>query len=597
VRPAQDDRVDGYVDLRSYAAIGDGRTVALIARDGAIDWLPIPSLDSAPVFARLLDAEHGGAIELAPVEPFTVRRRYVPGTNVLETTFRTESGTARVTDALVTGIAGRLPWVELARRVDGLKGSVKFRWRVAPGTRLGEAQPWKDDTVHGTVLRIDGVTLAVRGLDHGQRGGGDRAIAGGFSTSEKSRHMLTMVGTADQPLHVPQPELTDESIDRTIESWRDWSRQFRYEGPWADAVQRSALALKLLIHAPTGALAAAATTSLPETLDGSKNWDYRFGWVRDVAYALESLLRFGLREEPQAAVAWLLSTIEKNGPRLHVFYTLGGEISESVTRPEVPGWRGIGDVIVGNEAESQLQLGVYGDLFTMMRNHVAAGNLLDVETGRLLAGFADRVCDDWQRRDSGMWELPETQHYTASKMGCWNALNSAVILCDAGQIPGRSDRWRLERDTIRSWIEKNCWSEARKAWVAWPGSDTLDTAVLLHAVSGFDRGERMSSTIDAVRDELGRGPLVYRFTAAIEEEGAFVACSFWMASALACIGRHDDARQLMDQLVALSNDVGLYSEMIDPADSAFLGNLPQALSHLALITAAMTIDELDPRHS
>ena len=585
-------RQDGYTDLRSYAAIGDGRTVALIALDGGIDWFPIPALDSTPVFARLLDAREGGSIELAPAGTFTVTRRYIPGTNVLETTFTTDAGVARVTDALVSGFAGRLPWVELARRVDGIRGAVRFRWRVTPGTCLSTASPWVDTTIHGKVIRVGSVTIAVSGLAHGPRGGGSRALAGSFTTAAKSRHLITVAGTANEPVHVPVPELTDESVNRTIETWQLWSRDFNYDGPWADAVQRSALALKLLIYSPTGAIAAAPTTSLPENLRGGKNWDYRFAWVRDTAYTVRSLVRFGLREETHAAVAWLLRAIRECGPELHILYTLDGAVPGDVGTLDVPGWRGIGPVTIGNRAANQLQLGVYGDLFNVMRVYVEAGNVLDVDTGLLLTSLADHVADIWRQPDSGIWELPEQRHYTSSKMGCWQALTEATRLCEMGQTPGNPTHWRSESELIAAWVRENCWSEARKSFMAWAGSDDLDASVLLHAASGFDRSSRMSSTIDAIRTELGDGPLTYRYTGATHEEGAFVACSFWLASALACVGRNDESVVLMDELIELANDVGLYSEIIDPSDKAFLGNLPQGLSHLALVNAAITIEEL-----
>ena len=586
-------RTDGYVDLRSYAAIGDGRSVALVALDGGIDWLPIPSLDSSPVFARLLDAEHGGSIELAPVGEYTVKRRYVRDTNVLETTFTTDSGVAKVTDALITGFAGRLPWVELARRIEGVRGEVKFRWRVAPGTAFGTASPWVDDGLHGKVLRVDGLALAVRGFDHGPRGGGDRAIRGSFRALAGSRHLIVVAGTADEPLHIPVPDLSDSGIDRTVRAWREWSRDFSYDGPWAEHVQRSALALKLLIHAPTGAIAAAGTTSLPENLRGGKNWDYRFAWVRDVAYTVHALTRFGLREENHAAIAWLLRAINADGDasNLSIFYALDGTAPPEPAEQDAPGWRGIGPVVTGNPARGQRQHGIYGDLVSVMLYYVQAGNVLDGQTARMLGAVADLVCDLWQQPDSGMWELPEERHYTSSKMGCWQALDSAVTLHELGQIEGNVDHWRMERDEVRDWIGTHCWSPSKRAYVAWPGADELDASVLLHAPSGFDRGTRMSSTIDALREELGRGPLLFRYSGAHREEGAFVACSFWMAGALACVGRHPEARELMDQLVELGNDVGIFAEMIDPDDNSFLGNLPQGLSHLALITAAITIAE------
>ena len=585
---------DGYVDLRSYAAIGDGRTVALIALDGGIDWMPLPNLDSVPVFARMLDAEAGGAVELAPSDPFTVKRRYVTGTNVLETTFTTDSGVAKVTDALVTGFAGRLPWVELARRVDGVRGTVKFRWKVAPGTALGTASPWVDKTVYGPVLRVDGLAIAVSGIDHGPRGGGDRALAGSFTTSAKSRHLLAIAGTADEPLHIPIAELTDEGLDRTISNWREWSRDFRYEGPWQEHVQRSALALKLLIYAPTGAIAAAATASLPENINGGKNWDYRYAWVRDVTYTVHALTRFGLREETHAAVAWLLRVIREHGSTendLHIFYTLDGGRAGATIERNVPGWRGIGPVVRGNPARDQAQHGIYGDLLALTLNYVREGNVLDRKTGRMLAAVADLVCDLWARPDSGMWELPEQRRYTSSAMGCWQALDSAIALADLGQIPDNSAHWRIERSRIEEWVATDCWSPDLQAYVAWPGSTALDASVLLHAPSGFDRGERMSTTIDALFSSLGRGPLMYRYTGVEVEEGAFVACSFWAAAALACVGRQQEAEALMDSLVLLPNDVGILAEMIEPSDNSFLGNLPQGLSHLALVAAAITINE------
>ncbi|QNE45571.1 glycoside hydrolase family 15 protein [Glaciihabitans sp. INWT7] len=585
-------RIDGYADLRSYAAIGDGRTVALISLDGAIDWFPAPNLATPPAFAAIVDAPHGGRIELRPVEEYTVTRRYVSGTNVLQTTFTTASGRVRLTDALVTGVAGRLPWAELARRVEGMKGSVALRWAVAPGTMLGIASPWVEHTVQGAVIRVDGVMLGVRGIDHGPSTEGGQAITGAFTTSEGSRHLVVVTATEREPLRMVTPEIVDRGIDRTIANWKAWSAEFSWKGEWADAVLRSALALKLLIHSPNGSIAAAATTSIPESRDGGKNWDYRFAWVRDLAYTVRALIRFGLREETHAAVSWLLTTIREQGPELHILYALDGSVPEGATHPDVVGWRNIGPVVVGNDAQGQRQLGVYGDLFDVVRAYVDDGNLLDAETGRLLASIADRACDNWQRPDSGMWELEEEHHYTSSKLGCWQALDCAVRLAELGQLPGGGERWAAERDRIRDWVETNGWSEARQSYVMYPGSEKLDASILLHADSGFDRGERMSSTIDAIDSELGRGALVYRYSGMQREEGTFVACAFWVAGALACVGRLDEARARMGELVALGNDVGLYAEMMDAESHEFLGNLPQGLSHLALINAAITIEQL-----
>jgi GH15 family glucan-1,4-alpha-glucosidase len=585
--------------LRSYAPIGDGRTIALVGERGQIDWMPLPNLDSLPVFARLLDSDTGGAVDLHPIGEYEVSRRYVPRTNVLETTFRTATGEARVTDAMVTGVAGRLPWAELARRIDGKRGEVEFEWRVRPGTQLQTASPWIEDVDGACVMRVGEISFAVVGKNHGGNNAdpdGPRgpSIHGRFTTSPDSRHLIVVAATDDEPLHLPDPDNVDRGIDRTIEGWRAWSKEFSYEGPWAQHVQRSALALKLLVYAPTGSMAAAATTSLPENPRGGKNWDYRFAWVRDLAYAAHALILFGLREETHAAISWLLRTIRLNGPDLHVMYTLRGETATKVRAFEVAGYRGIGPVVTGNPAQGQLQLGVYGDLFAICRTYVDAGNVLDVATGRMLADMADRVCDLWRNPDSGMWELPEIRHYTSSKMGCWQALNDAVILAEAGQIPGSPARWAAERERVRDWVDAHGWSEEIGAYVMYPGTTDLDASVLLHAPSGFDRGPRMSSTIDAISRDLGAGHLVYRYTGMDQEEHTFVSCAFWLASALACVGRHDEAIEAMDDLVERGNDVGVFAEMIAQDDDAFWGNLPQSLSHLALLTAALTMREVVP---
>ncbi|WP_443208646.1 glycoside hydrolase family 15 protein [Rhodococcus rhodochrous] len=587
--PARDD--DGYADLRSYAALGDGDTVALVAEDGSVDWYPVPHLDSHPVFARLLDAPAGGSVELRPVDEFTVERAYVPGTNVLSTVFTTAQGRVRVTDSIDTGVAGRLPWGELARRVEGLDGEVAMRWTVAPGTGLGRYQPWCDRTQHGPVLRVGTVSIGVRTSGTGEPVVEHRSIGGGFVTWAGSRHLIAVLSTENEPLPLPDADAIDANIDRTVDRWKQWSSLLHYDGPWADAVIRSALALKLLQNR-SGAIAAAATTSVPESPDGEKNWDYRFAWVRDAAYTLHALIRLGDREEVHAAMSWLLRVVRDQGSDAdaEVFTRLDGGTPDDERRLDVPGWRGIGPVVEGNRAAGQLQLGIYGDLFEIVTLYSSEGYVLDIATARLLARIADHTCDVWQQADHGIWELLDREHYTNSKMSCWHALDRAVHLAEVGQIPGTADRWRRERDLIRDWIEENCWSDELGCYTAYPGTDRLDASVLLGAVGGYDRGSRMQATCDALRRELGRGPLLYRFSGADKEEGTFVACAFWMVAALAETGRTDEATELMGELVPLANDVGLYSEMI-AEDGTFLGNLPQGLSHLALMTAALTLIE------
>ncbi|GAA2170377.1 glycoside hydrolase family 15 protein [Agrococcus versicolor] len=593
--PMDDRDADGYADLRTYASIGDGRTVGLVARDGRIDWLPLPAVDSPPVFAAILDEQSGGVVSLAPVEESTVRRRYLDGGNVLETTFTTASGVVTVTDSLNTGQAGRLPWSELARRIDGIEGHVRMRGEIAPGTLLGDASPWASETVHGTVLRVDGLTLAPRTLHDSGVDVEPRRIVAWYDTSPGSRHLLGLVATNDEPLPLPDPEAMDAGIDRTIEAWRRWSQSCAYDGPWEAEVARSALVLKQLIHGPTGGIAAAATTSLPESRTEPKGWDYRYSWVRDTAYSLSVLLQLGVTEEVHAAMTWMLRLVRAEDDATAVLHRLdGGDPGDDVEEHDVPGWRGAQPVVTGNRAADQLQLGVYGDMFSIVQMYVDGGNVLDAPTGRLMTEIADLAADRWRSRDAGMWELTEQRHYTTSKLGCWQALQHAAHLADVGQIPGDADRWRFEADAIRAWVDEHCWSDELGAYTWYAGADRLDASILLHAISGFDRGDRMRSTLDALERELGHGPHLMRFSGAADEEESFVACSFWMVAARALCGQVDQARERMDELVAsVPNDVGLMAEMVDPTTGAFVGNLPQALSHLALVNAAVTIHSVE----
>lgn len=592
-------RQDGYAPLGDYLGTGDGRSVALVAADGDVDWWGLPDLDSPPVFGALLDPVGGGRIGLAPEEDFTVERSYAGDTNVVQSVCTTASGSVRITDALNSGVAGRLPWSELARRVEGLDGEVRMRWRVEPGTALGTLAPWVRATDRGPLLQVGDVVLGVCTDGIGQPEVSATAVTGTFTTTPGSRGVLGVVATAHEPLHLPDPEEVDARVDRTLGGWQEWSDTFSWDGPYADAVLRSALVLKLLIHSPTGSVAAAATTSLPERLSGGKNWDYRYTWVRDMAYTLDAFVRCGLSEEVHAALAWLLATVERHRDsedsrdeaKLHPFYRLDGAMAERRRERDVPGWRGSRPVVDGNDAASQLQLGPYGDLFQTVFLCVTDSHVLDGRTQRLLADLADQCCDQWQLRDAGMWELPGEQHHTVSKMSCWQALDRAARMAEAGQLRGDGARWRTEAGRVRDWVGEHCWSPERQSYVMWAGGDELDAGVLLGARFGFDRGPRMASTVRAVRDELGSGPWLWRYSGMQDEEGAFLACTFWAVEALALTGSVPEARALMDEALDRLAPTPMLSEMIDPATGALLGNLPQALSHLALINAASAIGE------
>jgi GH15 family glucan-1,4-alpha-glucosidase len=353
------------------------------------------------------------------------------------------------------------------------------------------------------------------------------------------------------------------------------------------------LALKLLIYTPSGAVAAAATTSLPERIGGELNWDYRFGWVRDTSLTLDALGELGYREQVHASLAWLLRASAHTHPRLVPFYALDGSRAREETQVDLIGYRGSRPVRRGNAAAGQLQLGCYGDLLETIRLYVRHGNTLDPATRSRVAEVADHVCLIWDRRDSGFWELDELRHYTISKIGCWVVLDRAIWLARHGEAPDDGvDGWRREAERIRAWVDDRCWSQARRSYTFYADDDELDAAVLLAVRLGYlgQDDPRTAATIDTVRRELSAGgPLLHRYSGQLGKEGAFLACSFWMVEALARTNRMEEARPVMEEALSLANDVGLYSEELDPETGDFLGNVPQGLTHLALVNAAVAV--------
>ncbi len=578
---------DGYAPIGDYGVLGDGRGAALVALDGSIDWWAAPHLDSAPAFAALLDPAAGGRISLRPVDPQTkVSRRYVPHTNQLETTFTTPTGQIRVTDSLNSGNAGALPWSELGRRIDGIDGKVQLALLVRPGDGLRSWQPWTENDERGPILHAGNLTMGLRcspelrlHVEHDQ-------VSATFTVAAGQRRIVGVVAADADPLFLTEVESIDHRIDLTSDSWRRWCTQINWVGPGREQIIRGALALKTLVIARTGAVAAAVTTSLPESIGGPKNWDYRFTWIRDAALTIDALAVLGLEEEVHAAVAWLLHAVRSNGPDAHVMYTLDGRMPSHPRQPRIPGYKDSRPVMIGNQAASQTQLGIYGDLFGTVADWVFGGHVLDVGSARELSDLADRCADVWRHDDAGLWELQTSRPYTSSKMNCWRALDAAARMAEAGQLTGTGARWRGEADVIRTWVHERCWSQQKQAYTFYAGSDDLDASVLLGAEFGFDHGERMSTTIDAIGAELGAGPLLYRYTGVHREEETFIACAYWRVHALTCVGRVEQARDLFAQLHVVANPLGLMSEMSAPGTGELVGNLPQALSHLTFIRAA-----------
>jgi GH15 family glucan-1,4-alpha-glucosidase len=583
------ERIDGYARIADYGAVGDGRTVALVARDGVIDWLCLPDLDSPSVFGALLDSERGGRFALEPESVSATVRRYLPGTNVLETTFTTDAGVVRVTDAMTLPTAGLSPYRELARKIEGLAGEVPVRWRVEPRFRYASAAT--------RINRRAGVPTATAGRDAiaicsfgaGEATTSDGAIAGQFTTRAGSTSLLVLSAAHQEPLVLPARGEVEARLEATSTAWREWSKRREYDGPWKDAVIRSALALKLLVYAPSGAIAAAATTSLPEEIGADRNWDYRYSWPRDSAFTLEALLALGCAPEARAFFSWLLHASQLTHPRLQVLYRLDGRAEAQEKTLPFAGYRGSRPARVGNGAAGQTQLDVYGEVFAAAARFADFSRGLDRDHGHRLAEIADHICRIWDQPDAGIWELrDEPRHFTQSKMMCAIALDRACELAERGLLPAKHvERWRHEQTRIRKFVETRCYSHTKASYVRSAGEEELDASLLLAVLAGFDdpATPRLIGTVDAVRRELGHGPLVYRWA---DEPGAFLTCSFWLADAYARQGRLEQAATLMDELIDLANDLGLYAEELQNETGEFLGNFPQGLTHLALINAALS---------
>jgi GH15 family glucan-1,4-alpha-glucosidase len=591
-------RIDGYASIRDYAAIGDGRTVALIALDGSLDWLCLPDLDSPSSFGALLDSKRGGRFELQPEGRFDVSRRYAPGTNVLETTFATADGRVRVTDAMTLPTSGLSPYRELVRRIDGLSGEVPMLWRVEPRMNYG--------------ARVDAATRAglpvfTRGRDAfavvcwdaGETAVRSDTVQGRFVAAEGRAAHLVLAAAHQEPLVLPSRSDIDARLTGTERAWRAWTDDREYQGPWRDAVLRSALALKLLVFAPSGAIAAAATTSLPETLGGERNWDYRFSWPRDSAFAIRAFLALGCASEARAFFSWLLHASQLTHPEVRVLYRLNGRAEADEHSLPLAGYRGSTPVRVGNGAAGQTQLDVYGEVLDAASEFARFSQALDRDHARRLADIADHVCAVWAEPDAGIWEVrSDPAQFTQSKMMCAVALDRACSLAERGLIRGNVKSWRRERDRIREFVETRCYAEHKRSYTRSADEDAVDASLLLGVIARYEdlTSPRLVGTVEAVRRELARGALVHRYLGEDGlpgEEGAFLACSFWLVEAYARQGRIEEATALMDELVGLANDVGLYAEEIDPETGDFLGNFPQALSHLALINAAAIIAEAD----
>jgi GH15 family glucan-1,4-alpha-glucosidase len=576
--------------IEDYALIGDCRTAALVGRDGSIDWLCFPRFDSGACFAALLGGpEHGRWLVAPAAAVVRVRRRYRDDTLVLETDFETDEGAVRIIDCMPRLGHRR----DVLRIVEGLRGQVKMHMELVIRFDYGSIVPW--------VRRSDDVLLATAGPDtlelHTRvavRGENLKSVAE-FDVREGQR-IPFVLNYRHSHERITRPVDPEEALAHTESEWREWSARCTYQGRWRDAIVRSFITLKALTYAPTGGIVAAPTTSLPEQPGGVRNWDYRFCWLRDATFTLNSLLLAGYQTEAVAWREWLLRAAAGSPQDLQVLYSVTGERRlDEIEIGWLPGYAGAAPVRVGNAASRQFQLDIYGEVMDTLHIARAAGLEPEPAAWRIQVALLQFLEANWQRPDEGIWEIRgPRRHFTHSKVMAWVAFDRAVKDADRYGLDGPIERWKETRDAIHAEICELGFDRRRNAFVQSYGSPHLDASLLLIPEVGFlpPDDPRVRGTVDAIARELVVDGWVLRYSTETDVdalppgEGAFLPCSFWLADALVLTGRREEGEALFQRLLALSNDVGLLSEEYDPRERHMLGNFPQALSHMALIHTA-----------
>lgn len=602
-----------YLPIEDYGIIGNMHTAALVGKNGSIDWLCFPHFDSPSVFAAILDDERGGRFQIAPAADGVVTRQlYWPDTNILVTRFLYPGGVGTVTDWMPVRQGLEEPdshW--LLRVVRATRGTVPFHAFCRPAFNYARDLHKVHSTRHGVRFRSDSITLELASSVPLTVAGDAAEARFVLSEGQTATFRLRPVDPASRHgTAVSEIEALD-LFDRTVRFWRRWLGQCRYEGRWRDAVCRSALTLKLLTFEPTGAIIAAPTASLPERLGGTRNWDYRYTWIRDAAFTLYAFLRIGFTSEASAFMGWLERCCRSHeaGSPLQVLYGIDGrrEVDEEIL-DHLSGYRGSGPVRVGNGAYRQLQLDIYGELMDAVYLYDKYGTHISYELWTSLRPLVDWVCDHWRESDEGIWEVRGgRQHFVYSKLMCWVALDRALRLARKRSLPADVDRWLRHRNEIYCAIMTRGWHEQRRAFVQAFGSNALDAASLIMPLVLFisPTDPRMLATVDAIYRSPAAGGLVsdglvYRYDVERSpdglpgEEGTFNMCTFWLVEALTRAGRRcperlDQARLLFENMLGLGNHLGLYAEETGPCGEA-LGNFPQAFTHLGLISAAYNLD-------
>jgi GH15 family glucan-1,4-alpha-glucosidase len=603
-------RRDAYPPLSDYAFISDCHSSALVSRAASIDWCCMPRFDRGSTFARLLDWDRGGHCSLTPAGSGRVAasRAYVDGTLVLETTLRQGGAEVRVTDLFaMRGATDLDPHRQLIRVVDGVRGRMRLRLDVQPRFDYGGIRPWirrESADVYGAIGGDD--ALAVWSDAPLEAGAHDLCAELTVGAGERVRVSLRYarpeeLDRGDAPLAY-EPEQVDRQIDETVRAWRRWTRCARVHGQRAPSVLRSAIVLKGLSYPPTGAMAAAPTTSLPEAVGASRNWDYRFTWIRDSTYSVRTLAEIGVDAEADAFRRFIQRSAAGHVDDLQIVYGLGGErrIGEQEVS-ELEGYRGSGPVRVGNGASGQTQLDAYGEIVNLTWRWHCRGNSPDDDMWRFVLELCNAAAKRWREPDAGLWEWRgRPLHWTYSKAMCWSALDRGLALAEESMREAPVARWKRARGQIRTAVERDGYDARRGTFRQVLGRAGVDASLLLLPRTGIVDwdDERMVGTADAVRDQLGDDGLVRRYSlndGMRGREGAFLACSFWLAECLARQDRVEEARAAYDRAMAAGNDVGLFSEEFDTRRGEPCGNFPQALTHLAHIEAAQSLEQAEAR--
>lgn len=596
-----------YPPIRNYGYIADCHSSALVSISGSIDWCCMPRLDSGSCFGRLLDWERGGYCQIVPTSPYTTSRRYLQDTLVLETTFRTPHGEACLLDCFTMRQGGKHnPHQQILRVIEGIKGRIEFIVEIVPCFDYGTTKAWIRSYKRDHYIAIGGNDGLLLSTDFRCNMIDRHSVSGSCTVEQGQRTHLSILYRRPEDLdeglvEAPPIKELDRRLDETVTWWHSWSSKGTLKGPYAGHGRRSAIVLKGLSNAPTGAIAAAPTTSLPESLRGMRNWDYRYTWIRDSCFTVRSLAEVGHTYEADELRRFIERTAAGSAAELQIVFGVGGERRlHEYEIEELEGYRRVKPVRVGNAAERQVQLDMYGELLDLAWRWHNRGHSPDDDYWEFLVGLINAAAKNWKNPDHGIWEMRcKPRHFVLSKAMCWAALDRGIKLAEDLDRKDSIKNWKKARDEVRRTVETKGYHARRGVFIQAFGWPEMDAALLLLPTIGFVDfdDERMIRTTDAIREDLGKEGLVKRYRTGNDgikgKEGTFLACSFWLVECLARQRRLDEAHQVFKRALATGNELGLFSEEYDAKNREMLGNFPQGLTHLSIIAATVALAEME----